>query len=908
MVLMVVAVALPLAAQEKSGTVQGVVRDADGLALPGVTISGSGANMMGTRNTVTDQNGMFRFVNVPPGEYTINATLAGFQPLKQDSVPVTLGDTVHLDMTMESGFGDTIEVTSETMMIDTTSSKVGANITSEFTSSVPTDRQYQMVMSILPGAIEGNNPVMHGSAGSDNMYLIDGATSVDPATTTWSTAINFDNIQEVQVTTGGIGAEYGRGTGAVVNMLTKSGSNEFHGIVRGHMTDTDWNSEAKGDRYYFSDATRYITENRWSFNLGGPIVRDHLWFFVSYEDRGKTKPSSVWYSPQDLLDAAATGDTADYITHGESPYEGHYAQIKGTWSPSANHTIMAQYMDDPIDIPDLYAYIGYNSRGAGADPLREQGGYNFIADWTGVLSDSAFLNAKYNIKRGALNNLPVGDGFTYRISNSAGTIYWGQATSDYQTDRNHDNFGLTWSQFVDDWGGDHNFKVGAEFITLDNKYYSEPYPGGEYWRFTSTGEDPYYRYCCYTSRQGWKNTQQDSWALFLQDSWQVTSNLTLNLGIRFETLVEKTPEGYKGLDWGIGDRIQPRLGFAYAMGSNGESNLHGSYGRYDDTFGNYVTRTFVDTPNRDYQLQYWSMELEDWDPDRTYSYSVGPAYATQEVLDSPYMTEATLGYEGKLTKTMAWSVDGIYRKWEKGVEDDDGQYFADFPENPPDDGNYHFYNVGKYRDYKGLEFTLRKRLGAGKYQFLTSYTYSKTNSLWGNSDYATGYADNPFNYYNYYGRPTFDRRHMVKFNGSYYLPYGFLVGTNFTYWSGKPYTIDADAQTNADSEWGVRTFGGYYPEQRGSRELDATYRWDLRLEKDFRIGKGMNIGFYIDIFNVTNSQKIVDTNNYYGVLAINEPGQTTDNFGDPIDTTTFEPAANEWQAPRSYFFGAKFEF
>jgi len=908
LIVIIVAVALPLAAQQKSGTVQGTVVDGDGQVLPGVTISVTGENMMGARNTVSDTNGVFRFMSIPPGNYTVAASLAGFQSVKKDNVPVTLGAVAHLDMTLESGFGDTIEVTSESMMIDTTSSAVGANVTSEFISSVPTDRQYQMVMSILPGAIEQNNPIMHGSSGSDNMYLIDGATSVDPATTTWSTAINFDNIQEVQVQTGGVSAEYGRGTGALVNMLTKSGSNQFHGIVRGHLTDTDWNEEAKGDRYYFSDSTRYITENRWSFNLGGPISRDHLWFFVSYEDRGKTKPTSVWQDPDDLLAAGESGDTADYISHGDSPYEGHYAQAKLTWSPNSSNTFMAQYMDDPIDIPDLYAYLGYNNRGEGADPLREQGGYNVIADWTGILTDNAFLNAKYNMKRGSLNNLPVGEGITYRITNSAGTIYWGQATSDYQTNRDHDNFGVTWSQFVDDLAGDHNFKAGLEYIQLNNEYYSEPYPGGEYIRFLSDGETPYYHYCCYSSRQGWKNTEQKSWALFVQDSWMVTSKLTLNLGLRFETLVEETPQGYKGLDWGFDDRFQPRLGFAYAIGANGESNFHGSYGRYHDTFGNYVTRTFVDTPNRDYQFAYWSEALGDWDPDRTYNYSVGPAYANQFVLDSPYMDEYTLGFEGRLTDTMAWSVDGIWRTWKKGVEDDDGQYFEEFPDNPPDDGNYVFNNLGKYREYKGLEFTLRKRLGADKFQFITSYTYSDTESLWGDTDYASTYADNPFNYYNWYGRPEFDRRHMLKFNGSYFLPLGFMVGTNFTYWSGKPYTIYADAQTSDDSEWGARTFGNYYPEVRGSRELDATYRWDLRLEWDTSIGKGMSIGLFVDIFNVTNTQPIRDTNNYYGVLLIDEPGQTVDNLGNTIDTSDFQPEANEWQAPRSYFFGAKFEF
>ena len=194
-------------AQERHGSVQGHVVDSDGEALPGVIVVVSGENMMGERRTVTDQDGDFRFVMVPPGQYQVSASLAGFQPVKENNVPVSLGKIANIDITMQSGFGDTIEVTSESFLIDTTSSKVGANITDEFISSMPTDRQYQMVMSILPGAVEMNNPVVHGASTRDNMYLIDGMTSVDPMTTTWSTAINFDNIQEVQVTPGGITAE-----------------------------------------------------------------------------------------------------------------------------------------------------------------------------------------------------------------------------------------------------------------------------------------------------------------------------------------------------------------------------------------------------------------------------------------------------------------------------------------------------------------------------------------------------------------------------------------------------------------------------------------------------------------------------------------------------------------------------
>lgn len=904
---MAVAATLPLGAQEKWGTIEGLTRDTDGDLLPGVTIVVSGANMMGERVSVSDRDGDFRFVMIPPGQYRVSASLSGFQPVSQDRVPVALGKTAHLDITMESGFGDTVEVIAESFLIDTTSSTVGANITDEFISSLPTDRQYQMVMSILPGAVENDNAPMHGASVFDNIYLVDGADSTDPLSRTWAVAINFDNIQEVQVQTGGIAAEYGKGTGAVVNLLTKSGSNQLHGVIRYYLTDTDWNEEARGDRWHFVDATRYLTESRGAANLGGPVLRDHLWFFVSYENRNKSLPTSYWASPQHNLDAAASGDTSSHITHGEEFYQGHYAQAKLTWSPSPSNTFMVQYMEDPIDIPNAETYGGSTSYVQTADLTQEQGGWTAIADWTGVLSNSAFLNFKYNIKRASLNGVPNSIGTSYRMDTSAGRVYWGGSLVKYYTNRDHDIYAASWSQFVDDLGGNHNFKAGLEYSNISIRQLSDTYPGGEYIRIYPDGETPYYRYVMHQWR-GEAKTTNDNWSLYLQDSWMVSSKLTLNLGLRVETLVEQTPQGYKGLDWGLGDRIAPRLGFACALGSHGHSNLHGSAGRYHDTMGNYVTNSFVVTPNLQYTFQYWSFALGDWDPDRAYYFDIGAAHADQFVLDSPYMDEITLGYEGRITDTMSWSVDGIWRTWKKGIEDDDGQYFDEFPDNPPDDGNYVFMNLGKFRGYKGIEFTLRKRLGAGKLQYLASYTYSKAESLWGNNDYVSVYADNPFTYYGWWGPPIYDIRHMVKFNGSYFLPLGFQVGANFTYWSGFPYTIYGTVQTNDESEWGARTFGSYYPEGRGSRRLGATYRVDFRAEKNFNLGRDMSIGLYVDIFNLTDTQRVQSNNPYVGVIAINQPGQQIDNFGNAVDFSDFDPEPDRWQAPRSYFFGAKFEF
>lgn len=885
------AVALPAMAQQRTGTVDGVVVDEGGIALPGVTVVLSGPNIMGAPATVTDVDGEFRIVLVPPGEYTVKVALPGYQTIEQTEVPVYVGQTAHLTITLESGFEETIEVVAEKILIDTTSSAVGTNITGDFIARLANDRQYQMAMEILPGAVEGNNPQMHGASGGDNMYMVDGADSTDPMTRTWSSALNFDNIQDIQIVTGGISAEYGRGTGALVNLVTKSGSNEFHGTLRLTVADLDWNEELKGDRYYFSDATKHVDEKRPAANLGGPILRDKLWFFVSYEGRDKSKFTTRYDSWQDAVDGTFTDGTTDY--------KGHYASAKLTWQPTPSHSFFANYMVDPIEIPDLYAYIGYLDRTASADNLREQGGTAFIVDWTGIMSDKVFLTFKYNKKEAPLNNIPNTIGVTYYTWANSG-LYFGGSTSDYRTNRDHDIYAFTYTQFIDTSAGSHEIKAGVEYYDIALDRYSESYPGNELFRMDGGLDEPelYYDKYVYTDegRRGWNNTTQDSIVLFVQDSWHMSSRLTLNLGLRVEQLQDKANSGEAILDFGWGDRIQPRLGFAYDLNGN---NLHGSFGRYHDTIGNYTSRTFGDIPDYVRDRYRWSTDIMDWVFYRTYITSA--ALATRDDLKSPYMDEVTLGYTGRLSQTMAWSVDVIYRNWKDGIEDDDGQ---DFPNNPANNSNYHFLNIDKVKEYKGIEFTLRKRL-ENNIQFLASYTYSRTEGIWGDSDESSGYADNPYNYYNWYGYRN-DYPHMLKFNGSYFLPWGFIIGANAAYYGGPSYNRYGTVQTSADGEWGGESFSSYYPYKAGSANLPNRWTMDMRIEKEFKISSRFNAGIYLDVFNVFNNQEAVDIDGYMGRLTLvnDEPGAAFTVTSPNSTYLEFE----QWQAPRSYFIGVKLEF
>jgi hypothetical protein len=883
-------------AQQRVGALEGVVLDQAGTALPGATITISGENMMGERAAVSDDKGAFRFVLVPPGSYHLEASLDQFQTVREEQVRVELGGVTRVEITMaQVAFAETVSVVADQVVIDTSSNKVGGNLLDEFVDKLANDRQYQSVMQILPGVIEDPvalNPRVHGASGSDNMYLVDGADATDALEQKSAVSMNFDNFQEVQVITGGAPAEYGRSTGAVVNLITKSGSNDFHGIFRYTYADEDLNSELRGERFAFNDLTRYVTENRPSANLGGPILRDRLWFFASYEKRDKTKPTTFYSSPTDAV--------AGVYTAGETSYKGHYATAKLTAQFGPKHTISAFYIEDPVETPFIYAYRGDTSRAPESDNTLVEGGVNYAADWTGVLSDNIFLHAQYAINSKDFNYEPYDTTGTTNYTGAGGGLYWNAAYREYFTIKDLETIAGTYNHFLTTGTSTHELKVGIEYAEFDVGRYNENYINDEetYVRYKNDGVTPDYKYV-YIQRSGLIRTDKDIITLFAQDVWRVTPDLTLNVGVRVERFQDKTNQGEAVLDWGWGDRIQPRLGFAYNINGN---RLHGFVGRYHDNVGSAYPRVFSSYPDQIRDRYNWSASKNDWVFYRRYI--TGAALATRDDLKSPYMDEAILGYEARLSGSLSWGVSGIYREWRDGLENEDGR---DVPGNPAADGNNHYTNVDKIGEYKGIELSLRKVLAGDKLQFHASYTYSQSEGIWGGDDdeISEDYGSTPYAYYNQWGRLSQDRPHVLKFNGSYLLPYDFRAGASLNYWSGMPYTTFATVKTSAGGEWGGVSFGGYHVSTKGANRLPDAWRLDLRLEKDFSLGP-IILGFVVDVFNATDNQEATDIDANLGTITLedDEPGAAYT----VIDANSRYGQYIEWQAPRSYFFGFKVEF
>src|ERR1051325_4489043 len=273
-------------AQATSGSRVGQVTDSSGGALPGVTVELSGTAMQGTRTTVTDGQGNYRFQNVPPGEnYKLTATLSGFAPTSQTVARVYLAQEGTVNFTLKAAVSEAITVTAEAPLVDVSKTTTGVNVTSRQFESLPTSRSFQQLTTLAPGVnMEmgesrsnqlANSPNVGASSAPENNYIIDGLSTTDVRYGTSGTNLTMNFGEEVQVMTGG-----------VFNVITKSGSNELRGDVFGYLSQADWSDKRLTRLQKGTTFTADVTDSRdVGISLGGPIMKDRLWFFRASHPR-----------------------------------------------------------------------------------------------------------------------------------------------------------------------------------------------------------------------------------------------------------------------------------------------------------------------------------------------------------------------------------------------------------------------------------------------------------------------------------------------------------------------------------------------------------------------------------------------------------------------------------------------
>jgi hypothetical protein len=282
-----------MAQTSTTGTVEGTVTDTNGAVVSGASVSLSGPNLIRSQTTVTDSNGSYRFSQVPPGRYSVAvAAISGFQAFKQDNVEVNLSRSTSVNVTMSAGgVGGVVDVVA-TSDIDQTANTTGSNISTEQFSNFPTARTVQSLYTIAPTVTRSGlrdasgrdrDPSVAGSSGPENNYILDGVNTTDPAFGGSGANLPFEFVQEVEVKTGAFGAEYGRSTGGIFNVITKSGGNDFRGDVFGYLTAKSFVRDVKPEALpLIGAASSSFSDVDAGVDVGGPIVKDKLWFFAAF--------------------------------------------------------------------------------------------------------------------------------------------------------------------------------------------------------------------------------------------------------------------------------------------------------------------------------------------------------------------------------------------------------------------------------------------------------------------------------------------------------------------------------------------------------------------------------------------------------------------------------------------------
>ncbi|MGH9175601.1 MAG: carboxypeptidase regulatory-like domain-containing protein, partial [Vicinamibacterales bacterium] len=341
LVAVLVAFTVPALAQPaQTGTISGSIQDATGGALPGVTVTITSQDRGFARSTVSDETGRYVFPAVPIGPYTIVATLQGFETAQATDNLVETDKTTSVPFAMKVGaLTDTVTVLGETPIVDATSVTATTRVRREEFDKLPVGRNYQSLIAAAPGVVGTGNVNALGALTSNNLFIIDAVDTTDPTTGTFGTNLNFEAIQEVGVLTSAVGAEYGRALGAIVNVVTKSGTNRFEGSAKYIFLNDDWDAQNKTVSEVSGASLERVKFDQvnptYSFTGGGPLWRDRAWFFGTYEFAESTSPQrqTVGQIPEDY----------------QQVREDKFSNIRGTVQLAEGHTAWVKYYQSPSD-------------------------------------------------------------------------------------------------------------------------------------------------------------------------------------------------------------------------------------------------------------------------------------------------------------------------------------------------------------------------------------------------------------------------------------------------------------------------------------------------------------------------------------------------------------------------------
>lgn len=859
---------------QTTGTISGTVWDQTGTPVAGVNVViESPTQIGGKQSSVSDQGGRFRFSSLTPGTFSLLASAPRLKKISQSGIRVSQGKTVELDLIVEVESGDTPEeyvIEQKAPSVNTNSASVGESYDAEFLDKLPlTSRDYQGVVALTPGATDregSGNAQVRGGAYFNNSYKIDGFETTDPVTHTFGQNFSFNAISQVDVQTAGFGAENSGTTGGIVNIVTKSGSNKF-----------EFDSSAT----YTDDHMRFFEDNRdrggnraanVGLQVGGPIQKDRIWFYVAGEVNNSTStiladtsgqlpnppPFSIlafnglakitWQlNPRNKVEWKSTYSTGDFRNIRQSPFvepEAEARQLQTTlFSGLSLNSVLTDNLVSVIRAGYQQQYFDVGPESCLWDPNCSN--VPGEIDFASGVSRKNFTSQSRQYRR------------TFELS---GDVTYFKDTKAL---------------------GTHGIKFGWKYLAAENPL-AMTVPGDQVLGYI--GQEPYFRQetCVNDPRQeggncrsGWlrSDVKSNSLILHLSDQFKPTRYVTITPGLALHR--SNSQDDRQRIVTDI-VALTPHLAVAWDPTHDGRTVLRASYNSYVDTgflaLARFTSRQLSERfcfYNKDIGGFVDNCRLSGGQESTTVGLPCGPdglnpdGTSCRTNLNAPRTHEFTLGAEREVITGLVAKTDFVYRKyshqwedletnaiWNKGgsaVRQDGGykngrsQFVFDL-ETPSQ----------ARRRYMGLSTSLLKREGLLKMN--ASYTLAKDEGV-ANDDYITSFLDNPGQAPYFYGPLPSDIRHVLRVLAQYQVLPWLSVGGVYEFQSGPPYNrYSLDPVYGGFSRFtakrGYDSRGNLNPDDDVALRLPDLMNLDFQARASLRSLVGHNIDVFFDVLNL----------------------------------------------------------
>jgi len=894
-------------AQSTGSSLAGRVQDESGGAVPGVTVTATNTQTGLVRTTVSASDGGYRFPSLPIGVYTVVAELSGFSTVTTENVELKVATGRDLDITLKQAtVTEAITVTAEAPLV-ATEPAVGTVVSQQELEGLPLNgRQFANLASLAPGTTLSVNAdptkpgqltvALNGGSGRNVNFLIDGGDNTDDTIGGALQNFNLEAVQEFKIQTMQYKAEYGRSSGGVLSVVTKTGTNDLSGSAYGFFRDKSLNEKTETEKQAGADKGEY-KRKQYGASLGGPIIKDKAHFFGTYEKTDRDTTTT--------FDTGGVFPALDGTSQGV-PFTDELGTFKASLNATAKQFIQVRYgFQKNSDKYAAFSYITPSGWGTiandyksalvshswtlGGDKLNE-----FVYQWTrfenGITADSNDPNFYF----------PSGVQSGQNVNTPQTTI---QEKSQFKDD-------FSWSSTL--FGRRNDFKTGFNYI-------HEPILGGDFTTGTTgrydmlddRADSPVQTITIFGGFFGDK-TPVDQYNYYIQDDIQVSNQLTVNLGLRYDKwtgfdldqrnnpllpLYKAAAAAHPEIAYlrpfaqGQADQLEddddnfgPRLGFSYDLKGDGKHILRGGYGIYYDFPYTNATILFpAAAVQSTYGIVYSNENpsgIKNADgtffrpgqplPPNQGGAAIVPNNIAQKSFESPEATQVSLGYSWEVNNSLGLNFEAVHVDY-KNIP-------FRFRANPrlagtaasailapgTTSGNIRLWVGDGEAEYKGFNIGFHAR--SAKFEAQGFYTWSEAEGnvltgadefrLWDGGSQADAQANTPVNPLDPYADENFgplftDARHRVTLSALYHAPLELNISGILRYHSAYPYTLLQPGSVTRLGYPNVLQSGvSHVNTARG----DDFSQLDVRISREFRFGSSVGVELIAEVFNLLNSK------------------------------------------------------